>query len=128
MDCVALCFLLTCALPMTSSHSEGPILCGFMVGDKFDVIQRGFDQFVGSGAITSSTGEADRSGVPKLRPEEVVVVLPDEETLFERGASREARPVDKHHARNCLQNYRELAARHNGRIREVKDIPSLAAL
>ena len=60
----------------------GPILCGFMVGDNFAEVQEGFKKFIGEGEVSSLPG------VPKLRPEEVAVVLPNEADLIARGRSR----------------------------------------
>ena len=57
----------------------GPILCGFMVGSNFEAVQSGFDKFVGEGMVESLPG------VPKIRPEEIIIVLPDQATLVARG-------------------------------------------
>jgi hypothetical protein len=97
----------------------GPILCGFMVGSNFEAVQSGFDKFVGEGMVESLPG------VPKIRPEEIIIVLPDQATLEARGRSRSDRPVDAEHVRNCLRNYRELADRYHGRIRVVQDFGML---
>lgn len=97
----------------------GPILCGFMVGENFEEVRKGFDKFVGTGHIESLPG------IDKIQPEHIVVVLPSEEVLAARGASRTGRPVDLPHVRNCLRNYSELAGRYPGRIRVVTDLSQL---
>ncbi len=82
-------------------------------------MQRGFDEFVGTGPIESL------QGIGKISPEHIVVVLPSEEVLAARGASRTGRPGDLPHVRNCLHNFRELAGRYPGRIRAIRDLSEL---
>ena len=36
-------------------------------------------------------------GVPKIRPEEIIIVLPDQATLEARGRARSDRPVNAEH-------------------------------
>lgn len=101
----------------------GTILTGFMVGEQFSEVQRGFDQFIGRGGelIESLRDE----GVRKLLPHEIAVVLPDEEEYIRRGRGRTDRPVNESFARAGLRCYRELADRYPeiGRFQRLEDVP-----
>ena len=97
----------------------GPILCGFMVGDDAEAIAQGFDKFIGD------SGMIDTTGMPKLRPEEVMVCQPDLETYIARGQSRTGRPVSPEHATNCHRRYGELAGKWAGRILVFGDLSEI---
>ena len=74
-----------CALVQEQhQHGRGPIYCeaSWLGIDLFAEVQGGFNKFAGADEVNSLPG------VPKARPEEVVVVLPSEEALFARGQSR----------------------------------------
>ena len=84
-----------------------------MIGSNFEAVQSGFDKFVGEGTVESLPG------VPKIRPEEIIIVLLDQATLEALGRSISDRPVGAEHARNCLRSYKDLADRYHGCVRVV---------
>ena len=101
----------------------GVILCGCMVGEQAELVQRGFDCFIGDGDIQSLTTGKAEAGVRKLRPEEVAVVLPDANDAARRGPPGER--VDEAHARCCVSNYAALAERYPTQVRRERDLSFL---
>ena len=117
-----LCFRALIKSQQAAPDACSVILCGCMVGEQAELVQRGFDCFIGDGDIQSLTTGKAEAGVRKLRPEEVAVVLPDANDAARRGPPGER--VDEAHARRCASNYAALAERYP-QVRRERDLAFL---
>ena len=103
----------------------GPILCGFMVGDHFNVIQQNFDNFVGSGGdiyMRTFFNGNTRYNKKKIRPQQILILSMHEQELIDRGATRRERTPDADHVRNCITVYNNLYHRWNGQIKKIESL------